>query len=52
MKTIRIAIELWDHLKVRKKWWLLPICILLVLVAVLVLFGGVAPISPFMYVLF
>ena len=44
--------EVWDYLKVRKKWWLLPIIILLVLVAILVIFGQSSALSPFIYALF
>jgi len=41
--------EVWDFLKVRKKWWLLPIIIMLVLTGALILFGATAPVSPFIY---
>lgn len=44
--------ELWDFLKVRKKWWLLPIIIMLVLVGVLIIFGSSSSVSPFVYALF
>ncbi len=44
--------ELWAFMKERKKWWLLPIVIMLVLVAVLIIFGQASPVSPFIYALF
>jgi hypothetical protein len=44
--------NLWDFLKVRKKWWLLPIIIMLILVGVLIIFGQASPLSPFIYALF
>ncbi len=44
--------ELWLFLKERKKWWLLPIIIMLVLVAILIIFGQASPVSPFIYALF
>lgn len=43
--------ELWDFLKYNKKWWLLPIIIVLGLVGVLVLLSSSA-IAPFIYPLF
>jgi hypothetical protein len=43
--------ELWDFLKVRKKWWLLPIIILLVLAGALIIFGQSSVLSPFIYAL-
>ncbi len=42
--------ELWDFLKVRKKFWLLPIVIMLLLIAVIIFLGSVAPaFAPFVY---
>ncbi|MDD5012183.1 MAG: DUF5989 family protein [Candidatus Nanoarchaeia archaeon] len=43
--------EVWDFLKVRKKWWLLPIIILLVLTGALVFFSQASSVSPFIYAL-
>jgi hypothetical protein len=43
--------EVWDFLKVRKKWWLLPIIILLVLSGALIIFGQSSALSPFIYAL-
>jgi len=44
--------ELWDFLRVRKAWWLLPIIIMLVLVGALIIFGQSSTLSPFIYALF
>ena len=44
--------EVWDFLRVRKKWWLLPIIIMLVLLGVLIVVGQSSALSPFIYVLF
>jgi|UniRef100_A0A7C4QLV7 hypothetical protein len=43
--------ELWDFLVHNKKWWLLPILIVLALVAALVLLSG-SVVAPFIYPLF
>ena len=44
--------ELWSFLKVRKKWWLLPIILTLILAGALIVFGQASPLSPFIYALF
>lgn len=43
--------ELWDFVRQNKKWWLVPILIALLLLAVLVALGG-SGLSPFLYPLF
>ena len=43
--------ELWDFMKVRKKFWLLPIILILLLLALFVVLGGTAA-APFIYTLF
>ena len=44
--------DFWTFMKVRKKWWLLPIIITLMLVGVLIVFGHASPLAPFIYALF
>lgn len=44
--------DLWGFLKVRKKFWLLPIIIILLLFAILIFFVGGSAIAPFIYTLF
>jgi hypothetical protein len=46
-----LLFEFWLFLKYNKKWWLLPILIVLLLLGALVLLGGTA-IAPFIYPLF
>ncbi len=51
----RMAIfgELWAFMKVRKKWWLGPIVLTMLLLSVLiVLTEGSAAVAPFIYALF
>lgn len=50
-KRTSIFTEFWLFLKHNKKWWLLPILIMLLLLGVLVFLGGTA-IAPFIYPLF
>ncbi|MEA2937012.1 MAG: hypothetical protein QOC56_516 [Alphaproteobacteria bacterium] len=44
--------EFWQFLRVRKKFWLLPICVILVLFAGVVVWTQGSVIAPFIYVLF
>lgn len=44
--------ELWAFLKARKKFWLLPIFLLLLLFAVLIVFAQGSAVAPFIYTLF
>lgn len=44
--------ELWAFLKVRKKFWLLPIIIILLLFGVLIVLTSGSAIAPFIYTLF
>jgi hypothetical protein len=43
---------LWDFLKVRKKWWLAPIIISLMLLGLLLVVTQGSAIAPFIYTLF
>lgn len=47
-----IAQELWSFLKVRKKWWLLPIILVLLLVGALLVFAQGSVLAPFIYTIF
>ena len=44
--------DLWDFMRERKKFWLLPIIILLVLLGGLLVFAQGSTIAPFIYTLF
>jgi hypothetical protein len=44
--------ELWAYLKVRKKWWLLPIIILMAAVGALLVFAQGSALAPFIYTIF
>lgn len=43
---------IWDFLKVRKKWWLTPIILFLILISLLLVVTSGTAISPFIYALF
>ncbi|MFA6079722.1 MAG: DUF5989 family protein [Candidatus Omnitrophota bacterium] len=44
--------DLWDFMKVRKKWWLLPVVIMLVMLGLLIVFTEGSALAPFIYTLF
>jgi hypothetical protein len=44
--------ELWSFMKVRKKWWLLPIILILLLVGALLVFAQTSVLAPFIYTVF
>jgi len=52
MSKISIIKEFWEFLKVRKKWWLAPIVIALVLLGALIIFTEGSAVAPFIYTLF
>jgi len=45
-------IELWQFLKVRKKFWLLPIILVMVLLGGLLVLAQGSVVAPFIYTLF
>jgi|TARA_B110000459_G_C16117810_1_gene276678 hypothetical protein len=45
-------IEFWEFLKVRKKYWLLPILLVLVLFGGLIVLSQGSAIAPFIYTIF
>ena len=44
--------DLWDFLKTRKKYWLAPLIISIVLMGTLIVFTQGTVIAPFIYTLF
>lgn len=44
--------ELWGFFKTRKKYWLIPLIIILLLFGILIIFGGSSALAPFIYTLF
>jgi hypothetical protein len=44
--------EFWRFLKVRKKWWLMPIIVVMVMVGTLLVFAQGSALAPFIYTIF
>ena len=43
--------EFWGFLKNNKKWWMLPMLLVMLVLGTLVMLGG-TPLAPFIYTLF
>ena len=52
MSKLSILAEFWKFLKVRKKWWLTPVVLMLVVLGALIVFGQGSALAPFIYTLF
>ncbi len=44
--------QLWHFLRVRKKWWLLPLILLITLLALLLIFAQGSALAPLIYTVF
>lgn len=44
--------ELWSFMRVRKKWWLAPLILMMLLVGVLIAFAQGSVLAPFIYTIF
>ena len=49
---MNFIIEFWQFLKIRKKYWLFPIIIFLVLFGGLIILSQGSAVAPFIYTLF
>ena len=47
-----MARELWAYMRARKKWWLLPLMVLLVAVGLLITLAQGSALAPFIYSVF
>ena len=52
MSYVNLAREFWAYLRERKKWWLLPIIVVLVLIGALLVFAETSVLAPFIYTIF
>jgi hypothetical protein len=52
MSKLSVAKEFWGFLRHRKKWWLVPIVIFLVLLGALIVLTEGSAIAPFIYAIF
>ncbi len=52
MSKLSIAVEFWQFLKVRKKYWLGPIVFIMLLLGALIIMTEGSALAPFIYALF
>ncbi|MCF8033696.1 MAG: DUF5989 family protein [Desulfarculaceae bacterium] len=52
MSKLSIMAEFWEFLRVRKKFWLLPIVLVLGLLGALIVLTQGSAVAPFIYTLF
>lgn len=52
MSSLSVGKELWEFLKVRKKFWMAPIVMILLLLGALIVFSESSALAPFIYALF
>ena len=52
MGKLSIIAQLWEFIRVRKKYWLAPIIFMLLAFGVLMLFTEGSALAPFIYALF
>lgn len=51
-KNQSLISEFWEFLRMRKRYWLLPIVIMLSLLGMLIVFTEGSAVAPFIYALF
>lgn len=44
--------EFWDFFRTRKKFWLLPILLIMLLLGIMLIFGQGSVVAPFIYAIF
>ncbi len=44
--------ELWAYMKVRKKFWLIPVILMMLLLGVIIVLAEGSAVAPFIYTLF
>ena len=49
---MEILKDLWSFMKERKKFWLAPMIIILIILGAIIVLGGSSAIAPFVYTLF
>jgi hypothetical protein len=52
MANQSIITEFWEFLRVRKRYWLLPILLVLLLMSAIIVFTESSVVAPFIYALF
>lgn len=49
MSKVAIIAELWRFMRIRKKWWLFPLIVVIALLSMLMIFAQTSALAPFIY---
>ena len=52
MARASLMAELWQFMRVRKKWWLMPLVITMLAIGALIAFAQGSALAPFIYTIF
>ncbi len=52
MSKLSILAEFWSFMRVRKKWWLAPILVVMLALSLLIVLTQGTALAPFIYTLF
>ena len=52
MSKMSLIKEFWEFIKVRKRYWLAPIIVILMCLSLLIVFAQSSAVAPFIYTLF
>ncbi|MBI1813329.1 hypothetical protein HY285_03675 [Candidatus Peregrinibacteria bacterium] len=52
MTKLAIFVELWQFMRVRRKFWLLPLILFIVLLGLILIFAQGSALAPFIYTVF
>ncbi len=52
MSKLSIFAELWEFMRVRKKWWLFPIILIIAVLGLILVFAQGSALAPFIYTIF
>jgi Family of unknown function (DUF5989) len=52
MSRSTIVVEIWGFMRESKKWWLLPIILVCLIVGALLIFAQGSVLAPFIYAIF
>lgn len=52
ISKLSVVRELWSFLMIRKKWWLVPLVVLLLIFGILMIFAESSALTPLIYTIF
>lgn len=50
--TLKLLSELWAYMRVHKRWWLLPIMVVMLALGALIVLAEGSALAPFIYAIF